>query len=30
MFEGKIFTINLHFMLSDLKPFAIFVAIPMN
>ena len=24
------FTINPHFMLSDLKPFAIFVPIPMN
>lgn len=27
MFEGRIFTINPHFMLSDLKPFAIFVVI---
>ena len=25
MFEGRIFTINPHFMLSDLKPFFIFV-----
>ena len=30
MFEGIEFTINPHFMLSDLKPFAIFVPIPMN
>ena len=30
MFEGRIFTINPHSMLIDLKPFIIFVPIPMN
>ena len=30
MFEGRIFTINPHSMLIDLKPFVIFAPIPMN
>jgi hypothetical protein len=30
MFEGRIFTINPHSMMIDLKPFVTFATIPKN
>ena len=30
MFESRRFTISLHFIPNDLKPFAIFAPIPIN